>query len=252
MSGAGDGGRRPDDERASSAASGASSSRPAWQSAPAGDEEEEERSTRQKRRVPVSKCCLGALYFSSARRAQGDGPRCVGVHLNAQGEARGRVLRPKDPQAADGPGKEGGFKYACIGYSVHRGKGHAAKLAGGAVELPLCQGMEVIALSSQEDSPQPIERRPLATRDEEEAPQQPPPRPPPRRAIRPPPRDDEDDRQSEPGFYGEFFDRFSMNCYVLGAKCVENAGIIGGAVLRTASEMGFGRDRGDDDRGKGR
>lgn len=82
---------------------------------------------------------MGTLYYSMAMAKKGRGPFCAGVSQAVRSETQieGVEVRPSDAL--------GDFKYACLGYSIYHAKG---KNESGALQLPQCEGLEVLATTA--------------------------------------------------------------------------------------------------------
>lgn len=82
---------------------------------------------------------MGTLFYSMAMSKKGRGPFCLGVSqaMRQEVEVDGVEVRPPDAL--------GDFKYACLGYSIHHAKG---KNRNGSVQLPQCEGLEVLATTA--------------------------------------------------------------------------------------------------------
>jgi len=82
---------------------------------------------------------MGTLYYSMAMARKGRGPFCAGVSqaVRPETQVEGVEVRPSDAL--------GDFKYACLGYSIHHAKG---KNETGALQLPQCEGLEVLATTA--------------------------------------------------------------------------------------------------------
>jgi len=93
--------------------------------------------------------CLGTLYHSQARLNANKLPLCAGV--------KGSVSKPVDGPKESVPA--GDFKYVCMGHSIY--EANSRRLAGStsskgppeSIELPYCEGLEVISAAELLKSP---------------------------------------------------------------------------------------------------
>lgn len=94
--------------------------------------------------------CLGTLYHSQARLNANKPPLCAGV--------KSKVGKPVDGTKESVPA--GDFKYMCLGYSVYEAEQRKAGVASSSnkgppdsIELPFCEGLEVISAAELMKSP---------------------------------------------------------------------------------------------------
>jgi len=98
------------------------------------------------------KACIGALYFAM-RNEQMKGPYCAGFKTGLKPTDEGANLPSNDSI----PG--GNFKYMCVGYSAYdeaRLLRHASgrpRSPGDPVQLPYCEGLEVISAAATQRIP---------------------------------------------------------------------------------------------------
>ncbi|KAL3679309.1 hypothetical protein R1sor_022265 [Riccia sorocarpa] len=126
-----------------------------------------------------SRSCRGCLLYSSSLKDRGHNPVCIGL---SRAETRVYSMMGDSERDARKDGRRlADFKYACIGYSIHRDAKHASGDPADAADLPLCVGVEFLA-----------DRRPQAattgaveqSRSDEEGPA--PIMPRPQSSVRPP------------------------------------------------------------------
>lgn len=82
-----------------------------------------------------TKCCTGALFYSTEMANRKQAPFCAGIPWKTQEVASGKS------SASDAVGNSS-FKYTCIGYSEHKMLGETDPK--GKPSLPYCEGVEVI------------------------------------------------------------------------------------------------------------
>ncbi|KAK3275682.1 hypothetical protein CYMTET_16200 [Cymbomonas tetramitiformis] len=82
-----------------------------------------------------TKCCTGALFYSTEMANRKQPPFCAGIPWKTQEDLSGKN------SASDAVGNSS-FKYTCIGYSEHKTLGEND--VKGKPRLPYCEGVEVI------------------------------------------------------------------------------------------------------------
>ncbi|KAG0568545.1 hypothetical protein KC19_6G027400 [Ceratodon purpureus] len=112
---------------------------------------------------PRSRSCRGCLFYSSFLRDNNQNPTCYGFSRSI----------PDSYRTLDERGATKDFKYACLGYGVHKeATGSATSSSPNAKpqshgELPLCVGIEFLAdrrpvgHAPQKDEPDPHKHNPL-------------------------------------------------------------------------------------------
>ncbi|BBN16112.1 hypothetical protein MPTK1_7g03520 [Marchantia polymorpha subsp. ruderalis] len=159
-----------------------------------------------------SRSCRGCLLYSSSLRDSAQNPLCIGL---SRSETRVFSTMGDSERDATKDGRRlADFKYACIGYSIHKDvKNSSGKPTDGA-ELPLCVGVEFLAdRRPQGATTSPIEQG----HNDEEGPA--PIMPRPQSSLRPP--------TTIGGMSGDEFASRFFRC----------AGLVASAVVKNVSTM---------------
>lgn len=82
---------------------------------------------------PRSRSCRGCLFYSSFLRDNNENPTCYGFSRSIPESYRTLEERQATKD----------FKYACLGYGIHKEAGSTKPLEGNG-ELPLCVGIEFL------------------------------------------------------------------------------------------------------------
>lgn len=173
---------------------------------------------------PQGRSCRGLIYFSSSRKSNGRNPLCLG--LSRPEDQVHNYIAGKSEQDATKDGKSLlDFKYACVGYSIHRDN-QAATGSGSEsdkhAELPLCMGIEMMAERRAPEGTTAIKQEHMnqkghqSNEDKSAAPIM--PRPP--SSVRPP--------STVSGFPSEEFS----------TKFIRSAGLVAAAVGKNLSRVG--------------
>lgn len=93
------------------------------------------------------RCCYGALFYSQAMHNKGTLPRCGGVPATRDVAYDLSSLQTESVPSGD-------FKYVCLGYSQYseaelRARQRSAT-PGESIDLPYCEGLEVISAAAVE------------------------------------------------------------------------------------------------------
>ncbi|KAL2613641.1 hypothetical protein R1flu_025333 [Riccia fluitans] len=123
-----------------------------------------------------SRSCRGCLLYSSSLRDRAQNPICIGL---SRAETRVYSMMGDSERDATKDGRRlADFKYACLGYSIHRDAKHpSGNPTTDGAELPLCVGVEFLAdrrpqgattsaveqSRSEEEGPAPIMPRPQSS-----------------------------------------------------------------------------------------
>lgn len=170
---------------------------------------------------PHCRSCRGLLYFSSSRDAKALNPLCVGFS-----RPEDRVKNYTAGKSEQDATKEGkallDFKYACLGYSLHRE--NQATTSGVQLdkhaELPICMGIEILAERRATQGASPTRQEHVHQKEDHKNIEATPVLPRPPTSVRP------------PNIIGSFTPE------EFGSRFIRSAGLVAAAVGKNLSRVG--------------